>query len=1320
MESQVRSVGSHWPWLIAGAMSVSASTALAPRPQAAPPAPSPAAASLPAETHVEPEGGGRWLGGATHALELLADHLGVDTAYRENAKAARALNAHLSEPGSAGPATALRKLIALDLSKDAGAQRHRDALVRHLEAKDYGRWLLDTVKRRAGDKRVQFVIALMPDYVDSNSAWMFDSYLDAVQRAAGAAGFVLDRFHLPDWAPERSLESGVADQRAHEEEPGAILFRNARPPGASQKDVDLLVVLIPTETATSGLHPAAFLSAAALVSDWSPEQPLLVLGPSFSGSTPSLVRVLNEAKSQDLLPKCIVTGPLLRIVAGSASARGNQLLLQEQTGLDAGAVEFHSTSVSDQDYLVALRDYLGRIDEDWRVGEGMALLVEGNTGWGQGLLVDGRPGEKDREGKEVKEARAGALPVVNRDCRAGKRVFPCAHQLRFPLHISRLRGAAAARGRTSAAAEGLSSVVSLELEERVPPTDQIPSLTPGSTAATVETTMASLLDSLDRLHVSAVGIYATDKRDHLFLAQEITRRSPNVLLFALESSLIYLHPDFRAYLRGTLVASPSPLFNLTQVLAGRPNARRLLQFPNSDAATVYNAFLVLLDHPDRMLDYGSLCGRVGPGVENTLAAQLANCAPSVWLGVVGQEDIWPLARVDPIPSVNQGYSWPGRDGALYKPHPPFTESPTVRADWPHPTLFLLVGVALVLFLHGLIAVGILCDLAGRPWLRRLLPVLEPPHNRAQRVPPAKPPSAKLIGTVEGQNSRETVLRQEYWLSILACAGALWVVTVWLGGVAEAGSGTLDAGTVVAATLIDAVRWLGTGGRRDVLGVGIALGALLALWPTAARRGAGVGSLTLLRVVPVAAGLFCLLQVRAIFLEPGSAWVGALRGLNALRAASLGSFVSPTPAVLLLAAAAYAWGFWNLRRLHLQFAEFRPGSPVLALLTGGHPSVKEEFLEALNHPGLRIGSAPSIALVLFVAVPLALASRLGHSIDGRSMGIFVLWGTTLAVFLMGHTLAHSARLGRSLLSTLRSLNLHPIGSGFARVAREPFLWRPSLNVPDGRMLDPLVRQAGAVVLALRRLQRQIPAETVALAHSPSYGIVEEDHRDPRAHVKAADEACRVVACGLHIRADDVHGIIDVELVDKETLARDVCSHDPFQATATWARLESFAGPLSLALQRGPWACSPYPGEPQDKPDWQREAETFLALQLAYGLRHVLVRLLSGLTIALFGLGLILAAHLFYVFQGRAFWLTMDWLNLGLATGLALVLLVKLEKDAVLSRLWSTTPGRVDWSGAFVQRMLVYGALPVVTLFATFFPEVGQSIFAWLEPVKKALP
>jgi hypothetical protein len=1234
----------------------------------------------------------------------------------------------------------------MDVSKDPMAQKHREVLLRRLDAEDYERDLLARVKKLAiqNEVEVKFLIALMPDYVDSNSAWMFDGYLDAVQRAAGSARFVLDRFYLPDWSPERGAESAAGPgRRAHETEPGVVLFRGTLRPAqeaAAEKrgedHADLLVVLVPTETATSGVHVESFLSAAALAAVWNEAEPLRVLGPCFSGSTPSLVRALNEAENRHLLPKNVEAGdPLVRIIAGSASALANKARLEQDTKLGS-RVQFHSTSVSDRDYQRALSRYLGRLNEGWGRGERMAMLVEGNTGWGQGVL-------NTSDATHTSTASAASAPRP-------EPLFPRARRLTFPLHISRLRGAATARGRSLTAGEQYSSSVALELEDRVPPGDRIPTITPGITEATVEATLARLLDSLERLDVSAVGIYATDKRDHLFLAQEITRRAPNVLLFALDSSLLYLHPDFRSYLRGTLVASPNPLFNLTQLVAGRPTARRLLQFPSSEAASVYNAALALLGRPERMIDYGAECGQ-GP--------QEPQCAPSVWLGVVGQNDIWPLHR-EALTDENQGYSWRGDPGQApskngesdaNRPEAP----PPAKVAWPREATALVAGLALLLLAHALLAAGIVAALRGRDTLRRILPMLEPPQALSRRLrlaeasgtapsPAAgddrevvlrqewrlqvaeasgamprpatekarevvlnhewrlslaqaggtvKPPATEEAPEAQEQQvsrprvdeadgsvrppltdeAREAVLRQEYGLSLLACFGALWAATTWLGGVAWAGQDKLSAGPL---PLVAPVIWLGTGFTRDVLLLLLAVGAIVALWPNPTRRQGGVLPLTLFRVLPVAVGLFTLYELRAVFNDPLSLYAGELGPLNALRALSLGSFVSPTPAVLLLAAVAYTWGFWNLRRVHMQAGGFRPDSPVVELLAGGHRPVRQNLLDALNHPALLLCSPCSLALVLFVAVPLGLGWDLSHAVDGPFLARFLRWGTAFAVFLMGHTIAHCARLGTTLLVGLRTLNVHPLGSAFSRVAREPFMWHPSLKVPDGRMLAPLVRQAGAVVMALR-----FP-------------------RPPEPPVE-------LIPAG-------------PDVVDPEVYAKDVCSDDPFQATRTWARLERFADPLARILELGVWNHRPYPLEKPEPPEWQKEAETFLALQVACALRHVLARLLSGLTLALVGLFAILAAHLFYVFQGRAFWLTVDWVNLGLGTALAVFLLVRLEKDAVLSRLWSTEPGRVGWSGAFVKRMVIYGALPVVSLFATFFPEVGQTIFAWIEPVKKVLP
>ena len=72
----------------------------------------------------------------------------------------------------------------------------------------------------------------------------------------------------------------------------------------------------------------------------------------------------------------------------------------------------------------------------------------------------------------------------------------------------------------------------------------------------------------------------------------------------------------------------------------------------------------------------------------------------------------------------------------------------------------------------------------------------------------------------------------------------------------------------------------------------------------------------------------------------------------------------------------------------------------------------------------------------------------------------------------------------------------------------------------------------------------------------------------------------------------------------------------------------------------------------------------------------------------GLVLLLFAHLFDSFPGRPFWLEADAILIAAATLLIVRLLVRLEKDAILSRLWGTCPGRIDWSGGLSFRMIIY--------------------------------
>jgi len=80
-------------------------------------------------------------------------------------------------------------------------------------------------------------------------------------------------------------------------------------------------------------------------------------------------------------------------------------------------------------------------------------------------------------------------------------------------------------------------------------------------------------------------------------------------------------------------------------------------------------------------------------------------------------------------------------------------------------------------------------------------------------------------------------------------------------------------------------------------------------------------------------------------------------------------------------------------------------------------------------------------------------------------------------------------------------------------------------------------------------------------------------------------------------------------------------------------------------------------------------------------------------------------------------TIDMIAIG-ATALASVwIFVDMEHDHVLSRLRSTRPGRIDVNWEFIKRIAIYGVLPLLAVIAALFPEVGGTLFGWLEPLRK---
>ncbi len=60
---------------------------------------------------------------------------------------------------------------------------------------------------------------------------------------------------------------------------------------------------------------------------------------------------------------------------------------------------------------------------------------------------------------------------------------------------------------------------------------------------------------------------------------------------------------------------------------------------------------------------------------------------------------------------------------------------------------------------------------------------------------------------------------------------------------------------------------------------------------------------------------------------------------------------------------------------------------------------------------------------------------------------------------------------------------------------------------------------------------------------------------------------------------------------------------------------------------------------------------------------------------------------------------------------------MHRDAVLSRLTSTTAGVLGWD--FWFKFISAGAIPVFSLLAVQFPEISRFLFSWLQPALQAL-
>jgi hypothetical protein len=498
-----------------------------------------------------------------------------------------------------------------------------------------------------------FLIALVPDPVDSHFGFAFDQLVDAVGRALEKDGYVFDRAWLP-WELDRrrlnrTRKTKVEEYR--EEWPGMLLFRN----GHSEPDgkVTLRMVFLVGENPTAGIDKRAFRQCLQYIADFSktakPAQ-VRIIGPYFSGSQHSLRTALNDWPQRD--------GLSFRVISGAASAFDqNEFLAPTRKAISpymlvvtpnqpiaaavtsnylstlpkANLVTFQATVVPSATVLDATLHYLATRDKSrsddchlkQKPDENIALFVETQTALGEHI--------------------AGHRGIVT---------------LRFPLHISRLRAGYENERRNLNERLGLGALDSLVPvlgDTAGPQNDTIPAQDPLTTASTNGKALAGLLSTIAREKTRYVGILASDPRDKLFLASAIRDHSPGVQTFFIGAELLYSLPEFSYYLKGTVIGSTYPLLPENHRWTNGASNERLA-FPSQSAQGYYNATLAQIDKPEFLVEYEA------PRFPDQ------HCSlrrPPIWITMLGSNgDLVPLQYFTEYQ--DHGYVWqppPSESGA---------------------------------------------------------------------------------------------------------------------------------------------------------------------------------------------------------------------------------------------------------------------------------------------------------------------------------------------------------------------------------------------------------------------------------------------------------------------------------------------------------------------------------------------------------------------------------------------------------------------------------------------------------------------------------
>jgi hypothetical protein len=1154
---------------------------------------------------------------------------------------------------------------------------------------------------------VEFAIAMVPNPVSTHLPLMFDRIVETIQQAVQDDHFIYDDSWFPWEAATRDYIllgdqlTAEARRKIQQAQPGVMVFRGTLTskddPPPYQRG---LVIFLVAEKPTGGISDDEFENALSWIDQFggfaSGQRTLRVLGPTFSGSLPSLQRVL-EPHLIPRMSKPYIGALPTQVFSGTVSSRSSyewfnkwrsnlptpNRVLPFQTALenDSLMVDRFCQYLRSQGYELA------------RVG----ILSEDETAFG-GATID----------NECYDPSSGG-----------------AFYLYYPRDIATLRSAYEQQSifsseKAASSANTPSTTLRGDISEpKSGEHDTVRSYGEQLTPLGQESVLLQITSLLKENQTQFIILRGTSSLDQIFLSEFLRRSYPEGRVVIDGADLLFSRHSEGKLLRGVMLLSTYPLLTWQQdwtssLLNKRSGIYRTFSEDLSEG--IYIAARELFRDPGPpkfdevpIHDYAPPAWAVTPQGNS-----VDDKRPATWIAVISHRQFWPVAALNSntrkgnkakwASFVHHFKFWPfnrinfdslnDREREISLPSPSGTVLPVLDYGDAMP---LRIPTAMWIFLIACFFWGVVhSDLC---WHGSIIE--SPSRAYFAPVPRWQHPALIALGCLLFAMLAVTIAGASGFFSW--CVGAHPFLSGW-------------TGILLALWILAIFGVLLFGCKKNyelpVMDAGAPEATSTKQWQRLA-----IGSAIICFVV------FALVHIIMVgFLTPANRIPAYWRGVNLL------SGVSPLLPQLLLILGMYLWFWFTLRGL-AHFGKDRPLLPKLENLPklkdgitpampmfsreGAGEHVEDEavpFASTIPSTKQYLLRLSVLLMITIGACALALQGFWLRTLGERKFGGFMFFWICLCI---GVILADTIQLWR-VWSELRNLLIYLDRLPLRRTVRAlkgldwGSIWKLSGNV-----LTERYRVISLQLESVRHLENTVKAWLPkGELLSEKKGEVLRKIENVQAKLDAFVEWYVTLPGGKPV--DDLSHLREFqdELASSAGL---VMTNIVLPAWQT--ETDSLIFGRSGCERKGDEGRGTGLAVPSEKfPPHVRAAEEFFVLPYLAFIQNVFGRIRTivlGIVWLFVCTTLAVSSYPFDPLNVLGGIFLTVFVVVG---GVTVLMYSQMSRDATLSHITNTTPGELG--GDFWMQLLTFGIGPLLGLLTTLFPSIADFVFSWLQPGTQA--